>query len=349
MENNVKIIKKVKSKIYDRYNWASISTGAQMLLATGFATVLELGLLVYFMVIDGEGDFFNTMVKVNEYALVIAGVSYILANLISTYGGLKFSKTCKMTELIRKPQFGALDITLGVLAVLGVSGIDSMIMSALNVIFDSSSKAVEATLTSGLYSDKLWVVICSLAYIAVLGPITEEMLFRGTALATTSHISPKVGIVASALLFGLMHGNITQLYNAFLLGILLGYIALKSKSIIPAVIAHVTNNTFAVITQFISDSMGESAGKTFDWVFNALVGVIGIVAIIFLIKRNGDIDDSKDKYRINMPVPQEYMDQVVTPANPMKFKTFFSTWAFWCVVAYAVVNSILIIYLGRNL
>ena len=350
MEIDEKVIKKVKSKIYDRYNWASITTGAQMLLATGIATCIELFLMFIIMMKQGGGtDLAEVLGKVNEYAMIVAGISYIIANLVCAFGGLKFSKTGKMREYIKKPELGALDITLGALAVLGISGIDSCIMSALSVIFDSSSKALEATLTGGLYSDKLWVAAGSLAYIAVIGPITEEILFRGTVLASSSHISPKVGIVASALLFGLMHGNITQLYNAFLLGILLGYITLKSRSIIPGIIAHVANNTIAVITQFIADNMSESGASTFNWIFNIAVGVIGIVAIVFLIKRNGDIDDSKDTYKINLPVPKEYMDQVVTAQNPMKFKTFFSTWAFWCVVAYALLNSALVILLGNSM
>ena len=38
-----------------------------------------------------------------------------------------------------------------------------------------------------------------------------------------------------------------------------------------------------------------------------------------------------------------------TPKNNLTAKTFFSTWAFWVITAYAVFNSIVIIIFGNAL
>ena len=61
--------------------------------------------------------------------------------------------------------------------------------------------------------------------IAIVGPILEEILFRG---AITSELlkaySPKKAIFFSALIFGIFHINPAQVLNAFLLGLLLAWL-----------------------------------------------------------------------------------------------------------------------------
>lgn len=56
----------------------------------------------------------------------------------------------------------------------------------------------------------------------------------------------KYAIIISALLFGLMHANIRQTLYTFVGGIVLAILAIKTRSILPAMIIHFTNNAVAV-------------------------------------------------------------------------------------------------------
>lgn len=70
-----------------------------------------------------------------------------------------------------------------------------------------------------------WMMIL---YIAVLGPVIEEYIFRGFLLNRLRPFGEKAAILFSALAFGLFHGNLTQALYAAAIGLILGYTAVKT-------------------------------------------------------------------------------------------------------------------------
>jgi membrane protease YdiL (CAAX protease family) len=58
-------------------------------------------------------------------------------------------------------------------------------------------------------------------YIGLFAPIGEEILFRGLILRSLQPFGKKFAILASAILFGLFHGNIVQSPYAFVVGLVL--------------------------------------------------------------------------------------------------------------------------------
>lgn len=91
-----------------------------------------------------------------------------------------------------------------------------------------------------------------LAVFALLPAICEELAFRGFILSGFSRNGRTgVAIVFSALLFGVMHMIPQQVFNAFLLGLVLGLLALRSGSIIPGVLFHFVNNAMGVLAERI--------------------------------------------------------------------------------------------------
>ena len=85
----------------------------------------------------------------------------------------------------------------------------------------------------------------------VLIPIAEEMVFRGAILRTLrksfQQTTPWIPIALSALIFGLAHGNFAQFPHAFLMGLLLGWMYVRTNSIIPGVVFHCINNSSVFI------------------------------------------------------------------------------------------------------
>ena len=83
--------------------------------------------------------------------------------------------------------------------------------------------------------------------LCVLPAIAEEIFFRGILTESLSGVKAAAGVFTVALCFALYHGSVAQLFYQFIYGVGLGFLTLKAKSVIPAVIAHFTNN-FAVLS-----------------------------------------------------------------------------------------------------
>lgn len=108
----------------------------------------------------------------------------------------------------------------------------------------------------------------SLLYVALLGPIVEEMLMRGLVLNQMKKVMPFVGAnIVQAFLFALLHGNLIQGSYAFILGLLFGYVYRKYNSIYSTILFHVAFN---------------SSGYLFDVIFRGmdLNSIVIIIAAI---------------------------------------------------------------------
>ena len=78
-------------------------------------------------------------------------------------------------------------------------------------------------------------------YIGFGAPIAEELLFRGLVLRSLQPMGKKIAIFMSAVMFGLYHANAIQIPYAFLVGLVLGYVAIE-YSIGWAMLLHMFNN-----------------------------------------------------------------------------------------------------------
>lgn len=79
-------------------------------------------------------------------------------------------------------------------------------------------------------------------------PVAEELLFRGIILKRSSAMAgKKMGIVCSALLFGIIHMNLVQFLYAALLGGLLAFIVAETNHVSLAVLGHAVANLIAIL------------------------------------------------------------------------------------------------------
>ena len=83
--------------------------------------------------------------------------------------------------------------------------------------------------------------------ISVLGPVLEELLFRG---AITKELlrrySPAKAILFSGLIFGIFHLNPVQIIGACLIGFLLAWLYYKTRSLMACILIHIMNNGLSV-------------------------------------------------------------------------------------------------------
>jgi sodium transport system permease protein len=85
------------------------------------------------------------------------------------------------------------------------------------------------------------------ALMALLPAVCEELAFRGFILSGLRHLGSKWWAIGlTAVFFGLAHGVIQQSLSAAALGVVIGYIAVQTGSLIPCILFHVTYNSLAV-------------------------------------------------------------------------------------------------------
>ena len=143
-----------------------------------------------------------------------------------------------------------------------ISVIITFIINLFNIT-DSAYELVESSIT-------LVPFPMQLAAVVIIGPICEEIVFRKLAMnRLMKSFSPTTAIIISALLFGILHGNFTQGINAVFIGIIIGYVYLKTGSLTVCIVSHVLNNLFSILEMY------------YGW--NPYVVVPAISAVLFIV------------------------------------------------------------------
>lgn len=126
--------------------------------------------------------------------------------------------------------------------------------------------------------------------LCVLPAIAEETFFRGAMLDSLRGVGKLSCVFTVALCFALYHGNVVQIAYQFIYGVGLGFLTLKAKSVIPAMVAHFVNN-FAVLTlEYIKLSVNFN---------NAVIIIIGSALLVnftlFMIFYTDTVVSSQEK------------------------------------------------------
>lgn len=117
----------------------------------------------------------------------------------------------------------------------------------------------------------------------ILGPIFEEFFHRGVILnGLLKKYSVKKSILLSSLIFGVIHLNLPQMLNAFLFGILLGYIYIKTKSLYSCIFAHIIANTSGSAIDYLQSN----TSVLFSNIFMLVLGFILLGCFIILYRKN---------------------------------------------------------------
>lgn len=120
----------------------------------------------------------------------------------------------------------------------------------------------------------------------IIAPLGEELLFRDVFINPIIRFGKVFAIVASSIMFSLIHGNIPQSVNAFFIGIVLGYVAIE-YSVGWAMIYHFINNAILsyAFTYLISRYRVEQR-QSISFYFELTLFFIGLY---FVLKHSHDI------------------------------------------------------------
>jgi len=112
-------------------------------------------------------------------------------------------------------------------------------------------------LSSLLAFDSLGTAIILLVTISILAPLSEELLFRGFLQKVLEESWKDVtkAVLITSMFFAFIHMNPYWIIQIYLIGILLGYLAWRTGSIIPSFILHGFNNCIALVLNNASPSI----------------------------------------------------------------------------------------------
>ncbi len=122
----------------------------------------------------------------------------------------------------------------------------------------------------------------------ILVPIFEEIIFRGIILKNLlRNKSFGYSIIASSMLFSLVHTNPAILLSAFILGLLLAWIYSKTNNLLLSIIGHaVYNLTASILTYIFIDNLREFSFKIYGKLTIPIIAISLILLLVLFLKRS---------------------------------------------------------------
>lgn len=159
----------------------------------------------------------------------------------------------------------------------------AILISAVYAKFLDFIKIVKPIKSAAFSTDNVFEAVLWIIAMAVLPPVLEEAVFRGAILGTMRKYIGRGSILFSAVLFALMHANFNQIPIAFVMGLLLGWFAYSTGSIIVPIILHAFNNLLSVGYGLLGGFLSEETLSKVDFSVTALIFVLGLIFAIFEI------------------------------------------------------------------
>ena len=154
--------------------------------------------------------------------------------------------------------------------------------------------------------------LTSIVFMVIVAPIFEEWMFRKQVIDHIRQYGEKPAILLSALTFGLFHLNLFQFFYAFGLGLVFGYVYVRTSRLRYSVAMHmIVNLNGAVIAPWIFSTINEQTLKALEsdspeqvemalqqgagglilyGVYALIMAVLIIVGVILLIQRRKSIE-----------------------------------------------------------
>lgn len=165
-----------------------------------------------------------------------------------------------------------------------------LISNYVTDIFVSYVHSFGIELTSPEFSmpDDVFSRIIYAVAVSVVPAIVEEFAFRGAVMQPLRKYGDGFAIVASSVVFAILHGNLIQAPFALISGLGMGYAVCITNSIWTGVIIHFLNNFYSVVMSFlVADVTNEDMlNKLYLLITAALYAFSILGSIVFVVLNN---------------------------------------------------------------
>lgn len=203
----------------------------------------------------------------------------------------KVKKSSIFKEADIKPATGK-QIGLSVVGALGAMFFMNFMLTILPIPQD-----LLGDLTSGVSKLTTYPFWQAILANALLIPIMEEVLFRGYIFSRLEKAMPSiVAALISSVVFGICHGGLVWAIWAFLLGMFICVVRIKSRSIVPGIIIHIIMNTYAMVVSYFP--VLENITYPVMYTLTAVGGILMAVYVVGILKDKNYSDKEQAKVAI---------------------------------------------------
>lgn len=236
----------------------------------------------------------SKMVLMPQIGLILAP-ALLMATMLTT--------SLRSSLRIRMPHWTALPLSV----LLGVTLHPMYVMLAewISYTYPISEQAAAAMKP---FTDQIsaapWLTVLFL--MALVPAICEELAFRGFIFGGLIRERGRLrAVVVTALLFGISHGVLQQSIAATIMGLLLGWIALRTGSVLPGILIHFTNNALSVSMERIAEGQWEGAvmfltvtesGPSYQPMWIVTSAGIALTCLLYFATLRPRIDEAETDY-----------------------------------------------------
>lgn len=199
---------------------------------------------------------------------------------------------------------------------VGFCSFANIAVSQMNRIFDLFG--INYSVPEDKNPEGVFGFILVLISTVIVPAVVEEFSMRGIVIGLLKPFGSGFAIFASAAVFGLIHGNFNQIPFAFMVGLVLGFIRIKTDSLVICMAVHATNNLIAVIATY-TENLPSNIRNTIYTVYIMLALTAAILGVA-LIK--GEAFSLKKPETV-MSTKKIFVNYFFSPAILIVFALFF--------------------------
>lgn len=195
---------------------------------------------------------------ISDNALIITIITFIIFGFI-------FYKMYKKYHNVYNQKIDIKNICILIILGLVLNLSYNLVLGWINNLFPFTNNYDSINISVLVY------IVCT----GILGPILEELLFRGIVFNKLKTFNKQMrAILLVTIIFALFHSNPIQVLYAFCLGFILIYVYEKYKSIIAPMIVHIASNIMNIFTCMLIINN--------NYLLNLLLLILSIIVLIII-------------------------------------------------------------------
>lgn len=185
-------------------------------------------------------------------------------------------------------------------------------------------------------------------HMVILAPLMEEFIFRRQIIDRTRQYGEKTAVFLSAIMFGLFHQNLYQFFYAFGVGLLLGYMYVRSGRLRYSVFVHMCINFVGSVisplllqlTEYVTQESADNL-ENLPLLLLAVVGILAISSVVSGLSVSGIVLFSiRCKKATWLPAPEQIpgkqvFRRVYLNVGVIAFSALCILLTVWTLFAYA--------------
>jgi|GEM_PF-6266932 len=225
-----------------------------------------------------------------------ANVVVVLTVAAALLGVLPAHVYARRRDLTLRPALGlnglgAKDVAVMYAAMMGVNTLGMLGVMATELLFNASGFTIFIDIMPDDTALSFWLMN---AYAVLLAPLVEEYVYRGVLLEGMKPYGERFAVTASAVLFGLTHGNLMQFLPAVLIGWFLGYIRMKTGSWGVCVLLHALNNvTSLLLDELLERVPNETVYAALNYAYIG-VTLVAVAVAWRAIRKRGELQEAQE-------------------------------------------------------